>query len=62
MVKTNNDIRTTAKESGIHLWEIAAKLGYADHSFSRKLRMEFTKEEKTKVFEAINQIKKERNA
>lgn len=62
MVKANKDIRTKAKESGVFLWEIADKFGYTDHYFSRKLRKEFTAEEKAKAFEAIEQIKKERNA
>ena len=62
MTKTNNGIRTKAKGSGVFLWEIADKLGYTDHYFSRKLRKEFSAEEKAKAFEAIEQIKKERNA
>ena len=60
MIKANNDIRKTAKESGVFLWEIADKLGYTDHYFSRKLRKEFTAEEKARAFEAIEQIKQER--
>ncbi len=56
----NADIRAKATESGVHLWEIAYKFGITDHYFSRKLRKEFSEEEKAKAFEAIEQIKQER--
>lgn len=58
-VKSNQAIRTTAKENGIELWRIANKLGINDGNFSRKLRYELSEGEKQKILEIINELAKE---
>lgn len=55
-MKTNEDIRARAKRRGVKLWEIANGLGINDGNFSRKLRNEFSEEEKQKVFKIIDEI------
>ena len=49
----NNDIRKHAAERGVRLWEIADALGMADATFSRKLRKEFTADQKRDVDKII---------
>lgn len=58
-VKSNQAIRTAAKENGIELWRIANKLGINDGNFSRKLRYELSEDEKQKILEIINELAKE---
>lgn len=55
----NVDIRQTAKNSGVKLWQIADSLGIADSNFSKKLRRELPDEEKQKIFEIIREISAE---
>lgn len=57
----NLDVRQTAKRSGVKLWQIADSLGIADSNFSKKLRYELPKEEKSKVFAVIAQLAAEVN-
>ena len=52
----NNDIRNMAKAKGVFLWEIANKWGINDGNFSRKMRVEFTKEEKARAMKYIQEI------
>lgn len=54
----NQDIRQAAAGAGIRLWQIADKLGVNDGNFSRKLRREFSAEEKEKIFAIINELSK----
>lgn len=56
----NLDVRNYAKQNGVKLWEIAEKLGLNDGNFSRKLRREFSAEEKEKIFSLIDKIAAER--
>lgn len=55
----NNDIRREAAAFGVKLWEIAEAYGCVDTTFSRKLRREFSAEEKAKIFAIIKQLSKE---
>lgn len=55
----NEEIRRMAKERGVKLWEIAEHLGYADATFSRKLRRELPKAEKTAILDIIKAISAE---
>ena len=55
-MKSNNDIRQTAKKRGVKLWEIALHLGINDGNFSRKLRKELPQDEKQKIFDIIDKI------
>lgn len=54
----NNDIREEAKKAGVFLWQIAAEYGVNDGNFSRKLRQELPKQEKTKILEIIDRLSK----
>ncbi|MPM18642.1 hypothetical protein SDC9_65055 [bioreactor metagenome] len=59
MCKENAIIRETAKKSGVHLWQVAEKLGLAESTFIRRLRHELPAEEQRKVLNAIAEISKE---
>lgn len=61
-MKQNNDIRAKAKESGVMLWEIAAKIGIYDGNFSRKLRRELPPDEKQRIFAIIDEIAAEKQS
>ncbi len=52
----NMDLREYAKIRGVCLWEIARELGVNDGNFSRKLRSEFTDEQKTEIREIIDRL------
>lgn len=54
----NNEIRKHAKEKGVFLWQVADSLGICDMTLTRKLRHELPEEEKTKIFEIINELSK----
>lgn len=57
----NEIIKEQAKETGVKLWELAAKYGISDGNFSRKLRFEFTPEETERALRFINEIAAEKN-
>lgn len=56
---SNLDIRQKALASGVKLYKIAEALNITDGTLSKKLRKEFTSEEKEKVFLIIEQLAKE---
>ena len=56
-MRNNERIRSAIKESNLHYWQIAEKLGIHEGTFSRKLRHELTDEEKEKIFGIINELK-----
>lgn len=58
-MQTNIEIRQEAAGAGVKLWQIADKLGITDSYFSRKLRKEFTNEEKEKIRAIIAELAKE---
>ena len=57
----NKEIRREIVRSGLKHWEVAAKYGCTDSTFSRKLRQELAPEEKTKIRDIIAQLAKERD-
>ena len=57
----NENIRAAAKESGVHLWELAAAVGLNDGNLSRKLRFELPAEEQQRLIGIIHRIKEERH-
>ena len=59
MIKRNNDIRTTARENGVYLYEIAEKMNVSEQTFNRWLRKELSEELKQKALAAIEQIREE---
>ena len=52
----NETVRSYASKKRVKLWEIADKLNMTDCAFSRKLRKEFSEEEKKNVFDIIDDI------
>ena len=56
----NQEIRKTAKEKGIRLWEVAEALHMQDSALSRKLRHELPEAEKTKILAIIDEIHNKR--
>lgn len=56
----NKEIRSTAKNAGVRLWEVAAAYGINDGNFSRKLRQELPQEEKEKILAIINRLAQEK--
>lgn len=55
---TNQEIRQTAKKSGVKLWQIADKLGINDGNLSRKLRHELTESERVNILNIIAELAK----
>ena len=55
-MSVNYDIKLKAKNSKVHLWQIAEKLEMEDFQFSRKLRHELPADEKTKIFAIIDEL------
>ena len=55
---TNQEIRQTAKKSGVKLWQIADKLGINDGNLSRKLRHELTENERIEILNIIAELAK----
>lgn len=55
----NQDVRRTAAGAGVKLWQIAAELGIADCSLSRKLRNELPQDQKEKIFAIIDKLSQE---
>lgn len=53
---TNEAIRKRARERGVFLWELAARVGVTDSTFSRKLRKEFSYEETAEILNLIDLI------
>lgn len=53
----NQDIRRETQAAGLKLWQIAEGLGITDATLSRKLRREFTPEQKEQVRQIIGQLK-----
>lgn len=56
----NKEIRSAAKNVGVHLWEVAAAYGINDGNFSRKLRRELPQEEKEKILAIIDRLAQEK--
>ena len=55
----NESIKDEVKRAGLKLWQIAERFngGMNDGNFSRKLRKEFSEEEKEQVKFIISQLK-----
>lgn len=57
MVKANMDIRQTAKDAKIPLWQIAAKLGINEVTLVRRLRFELSENDKQEIYRIIAELK-----
>lgn len=61
MKKNNMDIRDAANKAGIALWRIADRYGLSDSNFSKLLRKELNEEKRDKIFNIIEELRKEEN-
>ena len=57
---SNEQIRIAIIQADLKYYQVANKLGIAEHNFSRKLRYELSEEEKARVLKAIEQLKQEK--
>ena len=58
MTLANQEIRTSAKKSGVPFWKIALEIGVSEPTFTRKMRLELSDEEKTKILDIIKKLSK----
>ena len=58
----NSDLRKSAKENGVALWEIADRLNISEPTMTRKLRRELPAEEKQRIFSLIDEIAAEKKS
>ena len=56
----NADLRKSAKDNGVALWQIADKLNISEPTMTRKLRRELPAAEKAKIFEIIDELSAEK--
>ena len=59
MKKANLDIRESAKKSKIPIWQIAYVMGITEQTLLRKLRFEFSDEEKQHFLDIVEKLKNE---
>jgi hypothetical protein len=52
----NNDIREYAFRNAVPLWMIGKKLGITDSTFSKRLRVEMSEEEKAEIRAIVDEI------
>lgn len=55
---TNVELRTYAMSKGVKQWQIAEKLGVSESVLCRKLRHELSEDDKSKIYQAIDQAEK----
>lgn len=60
-MEKNLAIKSEARKKGVHLWEIAERIGITDSTFSKRLRRELSDSEQENVLEIIEQIFNERS-
>ena len=58
----NKEIRTTAKNHGVKMWQIAEALGIQDSALSRRMRHELPDDERKQIIEIIENIAQQRKA
>lgn len=56
MKKANQDIRDYARECGVFLWEIAAKMGKSEPTITRMLRCEVAADKREQLLRVIDEI------
>lgn len=57
----NLEIKQVIQKNRLKQWEIANQLGISEYTLCRKLRKELPKEEKDKIFNAIEELKEKNN-
>ena len=58
----NVDVRTTAKKSGVFLYELAERLGISEPTMTRLLRKELSDSKKQELLAGIADIVSEKNS
>lgn len=53
----NTDIRQFAKDSGVAFWQIAKVMGKSEASFTRYMREELSRDQKSEIKEIIRKLK-----
>ena len=57
---SNMQVRSTARQWGVPLWEVAKRMGISERTMSRRLQAELPKEEAHRIIEIIREIVRER--
>lgn len=57
-MKPNDDLKKRAKANGVRLWQVAERCGWSEWTLSRKLRHELEPEERQKMLDAIEELKR----
>lgn len=57
---SNRDLRKSAKDNGVALWQIADKLNISEPTMTRKLRRELSAAEKAKIMSIIDELSAEK--
>ena len=55
----NDDIKSLMRKLRVKQWQVAEKYGCAESTMCCKLRHKLPQEEKSKIFDIINQLAKE---
>jgi hypothetical protein len=58
LLHSNIDIRNAIDEAGLYYWQVALRYGLNDGNFSRLLRKEVTIDQKEKILEIIEVLKR----
>lgn len=61
MTRANADIKEYARQRKVFLWEVAVKMGIWDTALTRRMRSEFSPEERERVIKLIDEIAAERS-
>ena len=61
-MQANMKIRSSAKEAGVKLWEVAEAIGVTDGMFSRKLRRELPEAEQHKILKIVADLAQRKEA
>ena len=61
-MQANMEIRSSAKEAGVKLWEVAEAIGITDGMFSRKLRRELPETERRKILNIVADLARRKEA
>lgn len=56
----NKEIKESLKNANIYQWEAAEVMGISETAFSRNMRHELSEEEKQKIYDAIEELKKQK--
>ena len=55
----NRELKDYIKSRGVYLWQVAAKLGVSDITFTKRLRFELSEKDKVKILALVEELAKE---